>query len=454
MTTDTEHNIGDEDFNQYNMSLATDYNKRDPASNPNLKHVSSDHANQMRGQIIPEEEDEEYIDEEQARNRESSVFSLGSDWPEKVAAEKERLFRRHQRPSPDYGHYAGTTQYEQPGDAESNYYDQADDEIDDHEYQGGPPHDWPDEADADAHVPFQSKFMTDQSNPMSQMHTVSRARLQRPLAQDHGGGNGVVESTVEMAQLENTNDQIEQNTGPKVTTMAPPPKPAPATKGLAKGNQVIRNPQFAIPVRSASPPAAFTKTKDTAFGSSSPSPTSEPELALPNEPGAATHKRNLEESLDYARKQLAEMSYDDLDTVPFLADPNELPREPARNQNGVDLTLEERMLKMTDMTEDQCKAMFTSMTDAENEGAGQWFIAKMQEDMEKLMVAKHKRRMIALKYEYEIKKRNCTVKAKTEDVESELRGLKNGLGNLMPGSKKDQHEAAKVGKKAAKKAVS
>jgi hypothetical protein len=451
MTTDTDHVAGDEEYNRYTFSLATDYNKRDPASNPNLKHVSSDHANQMRGQIIPEEEDEDYVAGQQARVRDSSVFSLEPDWKEKVKAERQHQYGRCQpqasaKPSAEYDNYAGATPYEQPGNAESNFFDYGYDDIDDDEYQGGLPHDWVDNAHAGDRVPIQTKSIAGQSNRLSQADTLRGARVQKTLTKGYSGNAGFAEPAVNLTHAGTTGNRVgEKNTGPNA--MAPPLKPTPTTKETDK--QAIRNAGFAIPVRSTSPPATLSKTKDTSFGSSSPSPTSEHEMALPNDTGAAAHKRNFEESLDYTREQLADMSYDKLDTMPFLADPNEPPRERAHNQNGVELTLVERLSKMTDMTEDQCKAMFTSMTDAENEGTGQWFIAKMQEDMEKLLIAKHKRRMIALKYEHEIRKRNATVKAKTEDVEGELQGLKSGLGSLMPPSKKDRREAAKAEKKAA-----
>jgi hypothetical protein len=409
----------------------------------------------MRGQIIPEEED--YMPDLQALARESSVFNLGPDWKEKADAEREHFYRRqpraHPDPSPQYDSHVGATQYEQPGDAENNYCDDyAHDDNDDHEYQGVPPLDWVDEADAGGRGLMQTNCIPTQNNHTSHAGTFNGIRVKRSLAQAHAENKDTFEPAVRSVRSKNIEDQVGQNTGENV--MAPPPKPACATKDFEKSKRVIRNIDFDIPERPDSPLASFTKTKDTSFGTSSPSPTSEHEMELPSESGAAAHKRSFEESLDYTREQLVEMSYDDLDKKPFLADPTEPPREPARNQNGIELTLEERLAKMTDMTEEQCKAMFTSMTDAENEGTGQWFIAKMQEDMEKLMTAKHERRMIALKYEHEIKRRNSIVKAKTEDVEGELQDLRSGLGNLMPASKKDQRETAKAEKKAAKKARS
>lgn len=464
MTTDTDYVNRDEKYNQYPVALATDYNKRDPASNLNLKHVSSDHADQMRGQVMPEEEDEEYVvgggKHEQAQIRDSSD-GLESDWRELAAAEKQRFYAQYQQQSaePPAGHdnYAEATRYEQFGDAESNYYDHGYYDVDDCEFQAGPPSGWVDNAVAGARTPTQAKSMTGQTKQMSQTsferqsaEIVGGLRGREALSKIHARNAGFGQPSAEEGHVGKPTNHVENNTAPNA--MAPPPKAAAATKKVDKGKQAVRNLDFAIPMRSATPPTSHTETKATSFGSSSPSQASEDELALLHTATPPIHKRNFEESLDYTRDQLANMSYTDLDTKPFLADSSELPREPAPDQNGIELTLEQKLSKMTDMSEDQCKAMFASMNDADNEGAGEWFVTKMKEDMEKLMLAKHKRRMIALKYEHEIKKRNAMVKAKTKDVEDELAGLKSGLGNLMPQTKKDRRELAKAEEKAAKKA--
>lgn len=496
MTTDTNYFAGDKSCNQY--ALATDYNKRDPASNPNLKLVSIDHANNMRGQITYEAEDEDHIAGDQARVRESTSLGLEPEWKRLVDEERELFYAEHQRestglvtghndytgatgPVAGYDDYAGATQYERSADAESDSYSNNIEDVDDHGIRSGSPHDLVVDPAGGAHKFSRSAFSVGQPNHILSVG-VAPVRAQDPLTNGHVGNTGAAgkvpvwntekqngdrtnpramplptksaTATKDINKGEvpvwNTEEKIGERTDHKAVTM--PTKPATATKDIDKGKQVVRKTNFTIPTRSADLSATHLETKATSYGSSSPSPTFEHEFKVPRDASSAAHKRSLENPLDYTRKQLADMSYDELDSKPFLDDPEDPSHEPARVLKGQEPTLESKLSEMTDMSEDQCKAMFSSMTDAENEGTGQWFVAKMQEDMEKLMIAKHKRRMIALKYEHEIKKRNALVKAKTEDMEGELEGLKSGLSNLMPTSKKDRREAVKAGKKAVKKA--
>jgi hypothetical protein len=444
MTTDTEYFAGDENYNQYQVTLATDYNKRNPASNPNLKLVSSEHANMMRGQVLHEEEYHDYNPAEQVRAR--GTFSLEPGWKEKADKERKLFDAACQGQSngttAGYDLYAGPTQYDNSADAEGDYYNNNSGEI-------GSPDEWLVPRNGGVRAGFQPDFSAGHHQ-----HTVQAdfgpVGAQEPLTKGHAGNTDVADFAAQEVPVWNTEKQIGERTDPKAVTM--PIKPAPTTKEFDKGKQAVRKTDVTIPTRSASPSTVHLNTKATSFGGSSPSPTFEQEYNSSWDAGAAAHKRSHEDSFDYAREQLANMSYNELDSKPFLADPEEPSHEPARVLKGPEPTLESKLSKMTGMTEDQCRTMFAAMTDAENEGTGQWFVADLQEKMEQLMLAKHKRRMIALKYEHEIKRRNAMVNAKTKDVDDELNGLKSGLGNLMPTSKKDRREAAKAGKKAAKKA--
>ena len=444
MTTDTEYFAGDENYNQYQyqVTLATDYNKRNPASNPNLKLVSSEHANMMRGQLLHEEEYQDYNPTEQARARGTLVFG-----PElKDLADKERkLFDaacqgQSTGTTVGYDLYAGSTQDENSADAESDYYNNNSGEI-------GSPDEWP--VPRNGGVRAQPDFSAGHHQRTVQAD-FGPVGAQEHVTKGRAGNTDVVDFAAQEVPVWNTEKQIGERTDPKAVTM--PTKLAPTTKEVDKGKQAVRKTDVIIPTRSAGPSTVHLNTKATSFGGSSPSPTFEQEYNSSWDAGAAAHKRSHEDSFDYAREQLANMSYNELDSKPFLADPKEPSHEPARVLKGPEPTLESKLSNMTGMTEDECRTMFAAMSDAENEGTGQWFIADLQEKMEQLMLAKHKRRMIALKYEHEIKMRNAMVNAKTKDVDDELNGLKSGLGNLMPTSKKDRREAAKAGKKAAKKA--
>jgi hypothetical protein len=77
------------------------------------------------------------------------------------------------------------------------------------------------------------------------------------------------------------------------------------------------------------------------------------------------------------------------------------------------------------------RAMFLSQKDQEGEETGAWFMGQFEAQMRRLMKNRQERRMIALKFEMEVKRRQATVAAKTSDVEQELRYLKTGGKDLM-----------------------
>jgi len=435
-----DHDAG---YRRHPIAVATDYNKSNPASNPNLKHVASEHANQMRGQVI-NGEDEGYARGYYAQEQDHGpAFELGPDWRADVADEKAL---RGVTPDPNtLGYYAGPIQVETRGMyAESSVNLNEEYEEYNHEYQ------------QDGEVGYEAGDADSAHTPTQAENCPARNEFDDTLAINARG-----ESTEHMPVMPAniisapepvkgpTANQAQKNTATK--SMAPPPKPA-ANKKVDNGKQPVRNSKITIPIRTTTPPTNIDEAKATSFGDSSPEQTSEDELTLPDPTAATAHKRAFEDSLDYTRAELADKSYSDLDREPFLTDPN----GPARSQPAVEQTLEQKLSSMTGMSEEECKAMFAAMTDAENEGTGEWFTKQMKEKMEKLICAKHNRRMIAAKYEHEVKKRNALVNAKMKDVADEMEGLKSGLGNLMPtlkpADKKERREALKADKKTAKKA--
>jgi Extracellular mutant protein 11 len=444
MTTGPDYAADHDAGNRHHpIAVATDYNKGNPASNPNLKYVASEHANQMRGQII-NGEDEGYARGYYAQGEDRGAgFELGPDWRADVADEKAL---RGVTPDPNTrGYYAGPTQVETRGMyAESSV--NLNEEYDEynHEYQ------------QDDEVGYEVGDADGARTPTQTDNFPARNEFDDTLA-INARGKSIEYMPAMPANIISapepvkgpTANQTQKNTATK--SMAPPPKPS-ANKKVDDGKRPVHNSEFPIPMRTTTPPTNINEAKATSFGDSSPEQTSEDELSLPDPTAATAHKRAFEDSLDYTRDELADKSYSDLDREPFLTDPN----GPARSQPAVEQTLEQKLSYMTSMSEEERKAMFEAMTDAENEGTGEWFTKQMKEKMEKLMRAKHNRRMIAAKYEHEVKKRHALVNAKTKDVADELAGLKSGLGNLMPtpkpADKKERREALKTEKKAAKKA--
>lgn len=393
-------------------NYATDYNKGNPASNPNLKHVTSNHANQMRGSEAT-----------------GADFEFSTDWEAQVADEKAYRGEARDYNGPVQGHsyFAGPIQVgrvfaESSIDMDEDYEDydpeyQQDDQ-DDHLVGGADGARTPTQAKKQNH-PATNDFDQQDNFNDAFAATARDEPIERMLMTP-----ATIGSAPEPVKCLAAN-QAKKKTITK--PMAPPPIPASNAK-VDKDKQSACNTEYTIPMRTTTPPTTFDEAKATSIGQSSPSQTSEDELTLPAPSAAGAHKSAFEESLDYNRDELAAKTYDDLDGESFLIDPNSR----SRAQATAEQTLEQKLSAMSSMSEEECKTMFEGMTDAENVGTGAWFLKKMEEQMEKLMRAKHARRMIAAKYEHEVKKRNALVKAKTKDVADELEGLKSGLGNLMP----------------------
>jgi len=150
-------------------------------------------------------------------------------------------------------------------------------------------------------------------------------------------------------------------------------------------------------------------------------------------PSAVPLARRYPEELDYDLETLKEMSFNDLDKVPFSTDPRVTPAEPAVDAHGNPVSLSQRLHNLTRMRQDDQRNMFKSQTDAEREETGDWFIEKFTNDMKALMRSRLERRKIALKYEMEVKRRQKAVLIKTAEVDDQLRNLKKGGDELIEG---------------------
>jgi hypothetical protein len=135
--------------------------------------------------------------------------------------------------------------------------------------------------------------------------------------------------------------------------------------------------------------------------------------------------------LDYDPQCLKTMSYTDLDKEPFEKDPRTSNTIPPVDEHGIPLTLHRRLGSLSRMKEEDVRAMFLCQKDQEWEDTGAWFIGQFETQMRRLMDIRQERRMIALKFEMEVKRRQAAVAAKMSDVEQELRYLKAGGRDLM-----------------------
>ena len=135
--------------------------------------------------------------------------------------------------------------------------------------------------------------------------------------------------------------------------------------------------------------------------------------------------------LDYDMSVLQSMSYADLAKESFERDPRVANTTQPIDEHGKPLTLHRRLGNLPRMKEEDVRAMFSSQKDQEWEDTGAWFMSQFETQMRRLMKIRQERRMIALKFESEVKRRQAAVATKTGDVEQELHYLKTGGKDLM-----------------------
>jgi hypothetical protein len=148
---------------------------------------------------------------------------------------------------------------------------------------------------------------------------------------------------------------------------------------------------------------------------------------------ASTSAKRPHADLDYDLENLYSKSYADLAQETFLKDPRMPPAPPQIDNFANPMTLPQRLARLSSLDQQGQATLFRSLTDAENEEVGQWFLNSLQEDLKKLMERRLERRKISLRYEMEVQKREAAVQRKRADVEGELNELKSGGGKLIEG---------------------
>jgi Extracellular mutant protein 11 len=183
------------------------------------------------------------------------------------------------------------------------------------------------------------------------------------------------------------------------------------------------------------PPPPPPQLKVTSASSTSSGPTSKSssfvEVSQDETPPIQRAAKKARIELDYDPQVLKTMSYTDLDKQSFDKDPRAPNTTTPVDEHGVPLTLHRKLGNLSRMKEEDVRAMFLTQKDQEWEDTGVWFMGQFETQMRRLMEIRQERRMIAVKFEMEVKRRQAAVAAKTGDVEQELRYLKTGGKDLM-----------------------
>ena len=181
------------------------------------------------------------------------------------------------------------------------------------------------------------------------------------------------------------------------------------------------------PIPEPTKQSSFQASKVSAFHDAS----EEEQLPEQKAPVREVKNKRPHDDIDYNPQELRDKAYGDLDRVPFLTDPRAPNPSPATGMDGNPVPLTRKLTSLNQMKQKDQTALFQSLTDEENEEAGQWFVQQFQDGLKKLMERRLERRKIALKYEFEAKKRETIVQAKMGDVGDELQQLRKGGGELI-----------------------
>lgn len=126
--------------------------------------------------------------------------------------------------------------------------------------------------------------------------------------------------------------------------------------------------------------------------------------------------------LDYGPEKLFKMEYEDLKALPFDEDPN----VPDTERMGVSAgeQLEMGLDNITSMTEEEQSKLFATMSIDQWEQAGDWFITRFGDVLDKLKQNRQRKREASRAFESEVEKRNIAVNKKRKQTEDELIGMK------------------------------
>ncbi len=148
---------------------------------------------------------------------------------------------------------------------------------------------------------------------------------------------------------------------------------------------------------------------------------------LPEHPPPTPTKRRL--SLDYDPATLRTMPYTDLQTQPFDHNPHP-PPSPLPSPLISD-PLPSKLQHITTLADADRTTFFSTLTLAEWEVAGDWFVDRFGELVKKMSAARTERRRVAGEFEAEVARREEFVRGRREGVEGEMRKMRRGGEDVL-----------------------
>lgn len=135
--------------------------------------------------------------------------------------------------------------------------------------------------------------------------------------------------------------------------------------------------------------------------------------------------------LDYSSEELKKKTLADLQKEPFVKDPRDAPREPARDKHGNEMSLPDTLSRLRNLTSEQKRETFRTLTDEEWAQTGHWFVGQFQTGLQELMEVRLKRRQIALTFEDKVRRRQRVVEYQQAGVQKQLKELQEGGTGLL-----------------------
>jgi hypothetical protein len=152
-----------------------------------------------------------------------------------------------------------------------------------------------------------------------------------------------------------------------------------------------------------------------------------------------SNEHALEDALDYNPDDLVEMTYADLQAESFDEDPQRQSDLPADIQQIADLN--ERLHIASGLTPTEQALFFRSLPLMEWEEAGDWFLERFGEILNKFKEARKEKRTAAMMMEKEIEDRHNVVTKKMKSTESALQDMKKTGGMVLSGTPKKSKRA-------------
>ncbi|KAF2834080.1 hypothetical protein M501DRAFT_997324 [Patellaria atrata CBS 101060] len=146
-----------------------------------------------------------------------------------------------------------------------------------------------------------------------------------------------------------------------------------------------------------------------------------------------------EPDLDYPPSALKRKPYPTLATEPFDINPNPPPNPlpPAKST----LPLPARLSHLRTSTPEDQSRFLSSLSLAEWEDAGDWFVEQFAETVKKMTAARREKRELERAFEEELTQRDLAVKGKREEIEGAVMRMKGaGTGLLMEGTPKGKRK--------------